>query len=208
MKIILASASPRRRELMDLAGLSYEVMPSAKEEVIRSTVPEEVVKELSLMKALDIAESNFLGKSASGVAEDVLLVIGADTVVAYGNEILGKPESEKHAKEMLKKLSGQSHSVFTGLALVWVKDGEIVETVNQAVETKVMVEPMSEEEIAAYVATGEPMDKAGAYAIQGKFAPYITGIEGDYYNVMGFPICTVRKEIKKMQGHRNEVEHE
>lgn len=208
MKIILASASPRRRELMDLAGLSYEVMPSAKEEVIRSTVPEEVVKELSLMKALDIAESNFLGKSTAGAAEDVILVIGADTVVAYGNEILGKPKSEKHAKEMLKKLSGQSHSVFTGIALVWVKDGEIAETVNQAVETKVMVEPMSEEEIAAYVATGEPMDKAGAYAIQGKFAPYITGIEGDYYNVMGFPICTVRKEIKKMQGHRNEVGHE
>ncbi len=191
MRIILASGSPRRRELLDLAGVSYEVMPSEKEEIIRSTVPEEVVKELSLMKASDVAETHFLGK-----AGEEFLVIGADTVVACDDEILGKPKNEENAKEMLGRLSGRSHSVFTGIALLWIKDGRIWKTVNKAVETKVMVEPMSEEEIEGYVATGEPMDKAGAYAIQGKFAPYITGIEGDYYNVMGFPICTVMREIK------------
>ncbi|KSV60014.1 Maf family protein [Acetivibrio ethanolgignens] len=191
MKIILASASPRRRELMDLVELPYEVIPSTREEVITSTIPADVVRELSLMKAEDVAEKALLGE------EELALVIGADTVVACDNEILGKPKNEENAKEMLRKLAGRSHSVFTGIALLWIKDGKIVKTVNKAVETKVLVEAMSEEEIAAYVATGEPMDKAGAYAIQGKFAPYISGIEGDYYNVVGFPICTVRKEIRK-----------
>lgn len=190
MKIILASGSPRRRELMDLLELPYEVIPSTKEEVMTGKIPSEVVKELSYMKAEDVA----------GKTKGTALVIGADTVVACDSEILGKPKNEENAKEMLRKLSGRSHSVFTGLAFLWIEDGRIVKTVNKAVETKVLVEAMSEEEIAAYVETKEPMDKAGAYAIQGKFAPYISGIEGDYYNVVGFPICTVRKEI------RNEVE--
>lgn len=192
MKIILASGSPRRRELMDLLELPYEVIPSDKEEVITSTVPAEVVKELSLMKATDIAEKKALNEGS----EETTLVIGADTVVASEGEILGKPKSIENAKEMLRQISGKGHSVFTGIALLWIKNGTIVKTVNKAVETKVFVEVMNEEEIAAYVATGEPMDKAGAYAIQGKFAPYISGIEGDYYNVVGFPICTVTKEIK------------
>ncbi|MFW5667813.1 MAG: Maf family protein [Acetivibrio ethanolgignens] len=195
MKIILASASPRRRELMDVLELPYEVIPSTKEEVITSTIPADVVKELSFIKAEDVAQKAALKPENS--EEELALVIGADTVVACDNEILGKPKNEENAKEMLRKLAGRSHSVFTGIALLWIKDGKIAKTVNKAVETKVLVEAMSEEEIAAYVATGEPMDKAGAYAIQGKFAPYISGIEGDYYNVVGFPICTVRKEIRK-----------
>lgn len=193
MRVILGSGSPRRRELLDLAGVTYEVIKSEKEEIITSTIPADVVKELSLMKVMDVAESNFLGKT-----EEELLVIGADTVVASDNEILGKPKDEENAKEMLRNLAGRSHSVFTGIALLRIKNGKIEKTVNKAVETKVFVEPMTEEEIAAYVATGECKDKAGAYAIQGKFAPYITGIEGDYYNVMGFPICTVMKEMKKL----------
>ncbi|MFW5629359.1 MAG: Maf family protein [Acetivibrio ethanolgignens] len=195
MKIILASASPRRRELMDVLELPYEVIPSTKEEVITSTIPADVVKGLSFIKAEDVAQKAALKPENS--EEELALVIGADTVVACDNEILGKPKNEENAKEMLRKLAGRSHSVFTGIALLWIKDGKIAKTVNKAVETKVLVEAMSEEEIAAYVATGEPMDKAGAYAIQGKFAPYISGIEGDYYNVVGFPICTVRKEIRK-----------
>lgn len=195
MKIILASASPRRRELMDVLELPYEVIPSTKEEVITSTIPADVVKGLSFIKAEDVAQKAALKPENS--EEELALVIGADTVVAFDNEILGKPKNEENAKEMLRKLAGRSHSVFTGIALLWIKDGKIAKTVNKAVETKVLVEAMSEEEIAAYVATGEPMDKAGAYAIQGKFAPYISGIEGDYYNVVGFPICTVRKEIRK-----------
>lgn len=195
MKIILASGSPRRRELMDVLELPYEVIPSTKEEKITSRIPADVVKELSLMKAGDVAEETVLkpGKEE----KELTLVIGADTVVACGNEILGKPKDKENAKEMLRGLAGRSHSVFTGLALLWIKDGKIAKTVNKAVETKVFVEAMSEEEIKAYVETGEPMDKAGAYAIQGRFAPYISKIEGDYYNVVGFPICTVRKEIKE-----------
>lgn len=195
MKIILASGSPRRRELMDVLELPYEVIPSTKEEKITSRIPADVVKELSLMKAGDVAEETVLkpGKEE----KELTLVIGADTVVACGNEILGKPKDKENAKEMIRGLAGRSHSVFTGLALLWIKDGKIAKTVNKAVETKVFVEAMSEEEIKAYVETGEPMDKAGAYAIQGRFAPYISKIEGDYYNVVGFPICTVRKEIKE-----------
>lgn len=193
MRVILASGSPRRRELLDLAGVSYEVIKSEKEERMTSQVPADVVKELSLMKAMDVAEENFLEKT-----EEEILVIGADTVVASGDKILGKPKDEEDAKEMLRGLAGRGHSVFTGIALLWIKHGKITKTVNKAVETKVFVEPMTETEIEEYVASGECMDKAGAYAIQGKFAPYITGIEGDYYNVVGFPLCTVMKEMKNL----------
>lgn len=183
---------------MDLAGLNFEVAPSTKEEVIKSTVPEEAVKELALMKAMDIAQIKALEESRE--SEERLLVIGADTVVACDDKILGKPKDKENAKEMIRLLAGRGHSVFTGIALLWIEKGSIVKTVNKAVETKVFVEPMKEEEIAAYVQSKEPMDKAGAYAIQGRFAPYISGIEGDYYNVMGFPICTVMKEIKIEEG--------
>jgi septum formation protein len=211
MRIILASGSPRRREILDLVGIEYEVIPSNKEEVTKSLLPSEVVKELAYMKAYDVAENQIFQDEKFGYSENfalknslreqeqgvLSLVLGADTMVACDDEILGKPKDEAQAKEMLRKLSGRGHSVFTGIALLWIKEGRLIKTVNQAVETKVMVEPMTETEIEAYVATGEPMDKAGAYAIQGKFAPYITGIEGDYYNVVGFPICTILKEIKK-----------
>ncbi|MEG1505114.1 MAG: Maf family protein [Lachnospiraceae bacterium] len=187
MKIILASGSPRRREILDQVGISYEVRPSQKEEIITNTDPIAVVKELSLMKASDIAENM-----------DNVVIIGADTVVSNHNKILGKPKNEEDAKDMIRNLSGKRHSVFTGVAIIKKENG--IETIrNFAVETKVFVSHMTEEEICAYVETGEPMDKAGAYAVQGKFAPYIVGLEGDYYNVVGFPIARVYKELKELR---------
>ncbi len=187
MKIILASGSPRRREILEQVGIEYEVKPSDKEEVITSTNPEAVVKELALMKALDIS-----GKEAGDV-----VIIGADTVVAFENQILGKPKDEDHAVQMIKNLAGKTHFVYTGVAIIKKEQGDEV-IKNFSVGTKVFVAPMTEEEIRAYVATKEPMDKAGAYAIQGKFAPYILGLEGDYYNVVGFPIAQICKVLKEL----------
>lgn len=186
MRIVLASGSPRRREILDQVGIKYEVKPSKKEEVITSTNPSEVVKELSMMKAMDVAEK-----------EDNCIVIGADTVVSNNGMILGKPKDEEDAKKMLADLSGKAHSVFTGVAIIKKENNTIV-TENFSVETKVKICEMTEKEISTYVATGEPMDKAGAYAVQGIFAQYIEGLEGDYYNVVGFPISAICKCLKKM----------
>lgn len=187
MNIILASGSPRRREILDQVGIRYEAKPSNKEEIITSTNPSAVVQELALMKAADIADQEI---------GDVV-VIGADTVVSNNNTILGKPKDEKGAVQMIKDLCGKSHSVFTGVAIIKKENG-MKSTRNFFVETKVQVTAMTEEEIQAYIATGEPMDKAGAYAVQGKFAPYIERLEGDYYNVVGFPISSICRELKEM----------
>lgn len=188
MKIILASGSPRRREILDQVGIKYEVKPSNKEEIITSTNPALVVKELSLMKASDIA---------TGEEKDCV-IIGADTVVSSDNKILGKPKDEEDAVRMITNLCGRAHSVFTGVTIIKQINGK-QELKNFYVETKVKVLEMSEQEIRAYVATREPMDKAGAYAIQGKFAPYIEGLEGDYYNVVGFPIASIVKALKELE---------
>jgi len=187
LKIILASGSPRRREILDQVGIKYEAKPSDKEEIITSTNPAQVVKELSLMKANDILEGE----------EGDCVVIGADTVVSSDNKILGKPKNEEDAIQMIQNLCGRAHSVFTGVAIIKKENGN-QEVQNFYVETKVNVVKMTEEEIKAYVETKEPMDKAGAYAVQGKFAPYIEGLEGDYYNVVGFPISAICKELKEM----------
>lgn len=188
MRIVLASGSPRRREIMDLIEATYEVKACNKEEIVTSTVPQEVVKELSLMKATAVFEE--LEEQGD------VLVIGADTVVAHDGQILGKPKDEEDAFCMLKNLQGKAHEVYTGIALVIQKNGEKKE-INFSVGTKVSITEMSDEEIRAYVATKEPLDKAGAYAIQGKFSPYVEGLEGDYYNVVGFPISSICKQLKQ-----------
>ena len=185
MRIILASGSPRRRELLDQIGAKYEVRPSEADETITSTIPSEVVKELALRKGSEVATHY----------EDDVVILSADTVVANNGKILGKPKDDAEAIEMIESIQGKSHEVYTGVAIIIKKDTEKV--VNFAVETKVKVASMSMEEIAAYIRTGEHKDKAGAYAIQGKFAPYIEGIEGDYYNVFGFPISRICKELSK-----------
>ncbi len=189
-KIILASASPRRRELLEQVGIEYECIPSDCEEITKETEPAKVVSELSRIKALDIA------KQFEGTDENTI-VIGADTVVSFGNEIMGKPTDEAHAFQMLKKLSGREHSVFTGVTLVIIKNGKTRHMTLYA-ETKVHVYPMKDEEILDYIKTGEPMDKAGAYAIQGMFSAFIEKIEGDYNNVVGLPVSRVCKILREV----------
>lgn len=171
-QIILASASPRRKELLEQIGLEFEICPAKGEEIITKTVPEEVVMELSRQKALEIASmvATFGAENKEITTPSDILVIGADTVVAYDGKILGKPKDEEDAKNMLRMLAGNTHSVFTGVTLVLIdKSGRAGEKVFYE-KTDVVMHPMTEEEIERYVATGEPMDKAGAYGIQGKCA--------------------------------------
>lgn len=182
-KIILASASPRRRELLHQVGIEPEIEPSHVEEVITTTVPADAVMELSSQKAGDIARRHS-GEKA--------VVIGADTVVAADGKILGKPHDEDEAFEMLKMLNGRKHQVYTGVTLVFCETGK---TRTFAEETEVEVYPMTDAQIRAYIATGEPMDKAGAYGIQGRFAAYVKGICGDYNNVVGLPVGRLCQEL-------------
>ena len=180
--IILASASPRRKEILELAGLKFDVMPSDAQEITTKTAPNEVVMELASLKAKDIYKKS----------EKQSMIVGADTVVAYQGQILGKPTDEADAKRMLTMLSGQTHEVYTGVCVI--EDGK---TKTFYEETKVTFYEISDEQIDRYIKTGEPMDKAGSYGIQGKAAVFIKGIEGDYYNVVGFPIARFLQEITK-----------
>ena len=186
--IVLASGSPRRKEILEQAGVKFQVIPSQKEEQITSTDPEEVVKELALCKAQDIADS-LTGN---------IIVIGADTVVVNAGNILGKPSDELDAVNMIMNLQGHSHNVYTGVCIIVKTENQETQICQFAENTKVMVADIEKEEAMSYVMTGEPMDKAGAYSIQGKFAKYICGIEGDYYNVVGFPIARFREKMKKL----------
>ena len=189
-RIILASQSPRRRELLTQIGLKFEVIPSTVEEVITSINPVEVVQELAQQKARDVAEV-----AGREMAKDSLLVIGADTIVVYEGKILGKPEDKEDAVRMLTMLQGKEHSVYTGVALL---SGE--QEIVFAEETRVQMCPMTPEEILWYVNTGEPMDKAGAYGIQGLCARFIRQIQGDYNNVVGLPVGRIYQELKKEEG--------
>jgi septum formation protein len=188
--LILASASPRRRQLLEQIRIPFQVLVSEAEEIWHGTRPEEIVKELALLKAK--AAANKFSQETGGEA----LLLGADTVVVRDGEILGKPEDEKDAYEMLHSLQGRSHQVFTGVALLEIeKSGQKIRFLH-AEETKVFVHAMTPEEIWDYVRTGEPMDKAGAYGIQGSFAAYIDRIEGDYFNVVGLPLACVYQNLK------------
>lgn len=188
-QLILASGSPRRKEILEQCGISFRVQKSDKEEIITKSEPAEAVKELSDMKAEDIAAQ---------AAEENCIILGADTIVADGNRILGKPEDEEAAFTMIQSLQGHTHSVFTGVTLL-IKAGNNSTKLVFAEETKVEIAAIPAEEIWDYIATGEPMDKAGAYGIQGKFACYVKGIQGDYYNVVGLPISRIMEELKKQK---------
>lgn len=179
-RIILASASPRRRELLAQAGFGFEIKVSDVCETVAEKEPARVVEELAARKAGAVA----------GTERDAL-VIGADTIVAVDGEILGKPHSREEAFAMLEKLQGRTHQVYTGVALLC---GERRQVFSE--KTDVTMYPMTEQEIEAYIHTGEPMDKAGAYGIQGRAAVYIERIEGDYNNVVGLPIAMVYQELK------------
>lgn len=186
-RLVLASASPRRKELLAQIGITPEIVPSTIDEMITTDVPEEAVMELSRQKAEDVAARQKPGTC----------VIGADTVVAAGGEILGKPASHQEAYRMISMIEGRTHQVYTGVTLVYCgQKGNRVKTFVE--KTDVRLYPMSDEEIKAYSDGAEPMDKAGAYGIQGKFAAFIKGIDGDYNNVVGLPVGRVYHEIKEM----------
>lgn len=190
-RVILASASPRRRELLEQIGIAYEVVPSGADEDTKEELPEDMVCELSLRKASDIHARLEAQK------EDGYTVIGADTVVSFQGMVMGKPRDEQDARRMLAILQGNVHQVYTGVTLCIKRQGKPVRFHTFYEKTEVSMYPMSEEEIKDYVATGEPMDKAGAYAVQGGCAAYIKGICGDYNNVVGLPVGRLWQELKR-----------
>lgn len=194
--IVLASASPRRRELLSQAGFEFDVIPSKGEEIITKEHPAEVVEELSLQKAREVAERILSG---SEEIRDFSVVIGADTVVAANHRILGKPADRDDARRMITELQGNVHQVYTGVTLI-VKDpdGDLrAATFHEC--TDVDVCGMTMEEIEDYISTREPYDKAGAYGIQGSFGIYIRAIRGCYYNVVGLPISRLYHELQKLR---------
>ena len=182
MRIILASGSPRRAELLPRLIDTFDVIPS---QAIEPTdgLPEERVVSGARVKAHDVA------------AHERGVIIGADTLVAIGDRALGKPATRRHAREMLHALSGREHRVLTGLCVLSSWSGE---EQTDVVETIVRFRLLSEAEIDAYLATGEADDKAGAYGIQGRAAPFIEGIRGDFYNVMGLPLCRLGLMLREM----------
>lgn len=186
-RIILASASPRRKELMELAGYTFEIKVSHKEETYQSTAPDEVVKELSMLKADDVASQTEMKN---------VVIIGADTVVAHNEEILGKPHSKEHAYQMIKSFQGDRHQVYTGVTILKYDSEGKKTVINQAVRTDVYVNTMTDEEIWQYIEKDNVMDKAGAYGIQSGFSIHIEKIEGDYFNVVGLPISFIYKALK------------
>ena len=186
MKLILASASPRRKELLGKIGMEFEILPAKGEEKITKTLPWEVVSELSLQKAKEIAEKQ----------TEECIVIGADTIVAKDQTIMGKPETKNAAFEMIRTIAGDVHQVYTGVTMI--RTGAKEQCVTFFEKTDVFLYPMSDREIDDYIATGDCMDKAGAYGIQGDFAIHVKGIAGDYYNVVGLPIGKVYQELKQL----------
>lgn len=237
-QIILASASPRRSELLKQLGLDFDIIPSCGEETITKTDPEEVVKELAVQKASEVRDHilrKAFGKEGAELSKEsealfpTLKIIGADTVVVYNGEIFGKPADKEDAKRMLTILQGKTHQVYTGVCVItlnekgtqWKESGNcqqckresfdetvrkkirgIKEETNRktdivtvfAEKTDVTMYPLAEREILEYIETKEPMDKAGAYAIQGISARFIKSICGDYNNVVGLPIARLWRE--------------
>ena len=188
-KIILASASPRRKELLERAGVDFEVLPASGDENRISDNPGEAVKQLASDKAASVIRT--MKDSADGT-----IVIGSDTVVVFENVILGKPYDTEDAVNTLKKLQASTHQVYTGVS-VWEKKEKVWTEHTFYESTDVTFYPVSDEEIREYVATGEPMDKAGSYGIQGLFGIYVKGISGDYNNVVGLPVARLFYEMKK-----------
>lgn len=188
--IVLASGSPRRKELLAKTGLKYSVVVSGGEEKAETSDPAETVEKLSLDKASAVADLLQAEKEPQ-------LIIGADTVVACDGEILGKPSDREDAFRMLWKLQGQTHQVYTGVTLL-LKKKHTWQAHTFSEKTDVQFYPVSREELLAYIETGEPMDKAGSYGIQGGFGIYVKGICGDYNNVVGLPVGRLVYELKKL----------
>lgn len=183
MRIILASQSPRRRELLERMGIrDFEVLPARGEELADPSLPPaELVEELSRRKCAEVAALRPGG-----------LVIGADTVVSIDGQVLGKPRDRAEAERMLRALSGRQHTVYTGVTVLYNGTEE-----TGSERTSVRFRPLTDGDITRYIATGEPMDKAGAYGIQGYGSVLVEGISGDYYNVMGLPVCRLARMLAR-----------
>ncbi|HIR13957.1 MAG TPA: septum formation protein Maf [Candidatus Choladousia intestinavium] len=184
-KIVLASNSPRRKELLRQIGLKFQVKPAKGEEIITKETPWEIAEELSEQKALETARS---------VEEGI--IIGADTLVWQDGKPMGKPKTTEDAAAMLQALQGRDHFVYTGVTVLIKEENQVKRHVFSR-KTRVRVFPMTEKEIWDYIRTGEPMDKAGAYGIQGAFAAWIDEIEGDYNTVVGLPVSALWQVLKE-----------
>ena len=182
--VILASGSPRRKELLALAGFNFTVCPAKGEEVTTKTLPCDIVCELAHQKAFEIAKAQTAP----------CYVIGADTIVAFENRILGKPKDSADAVRMVSMLQGSTHQVYTGVTFAGcIRGQQILHTFYE--KTDVTFYPVTKEDLHAYVDSGDSLDKAGAYGIQGAFAIHVKGIEGDYNNVVGLPIARLYHEL-------------
>ena len=190
MRFILASASPRRREILENISLDFEIIADESEEImIEGEKPYDTVKRLAMQKAKNIAAGIESGENT--------IVIGADTVVSIDGKILGKPNDEIEAKDMLLTLSGRINTVYTGLALIETQSGK---EVSDFVSTGVKFRNLSEKEIENYIRSGEPMDKAGAYGIQKIGGLFVESINGDYFNVVGLPLCRLGEILSEEFG--------
>lgn len=205
-RIVLASQSPRRLQLLKQIGIYPEVLPSDKPENAKAEEPSDLVKELSREKAEHVAEILLKGENAADDRD--IYVIGADTVVSLDHKVMGKPKSHEEAAQMIRRIQGRTHQVYTGVTVLKLKHGEpnldkgrrtLERESTYADKTDVRVVSMSENEIQRYALSDEPMDKAGAYGIQGAFAAFVDGIEGDYNTVVGLPVRLVYRIFKKMK---------
>jgi septum formation protein len=191
MKLILASASPRRAEILRDAGIAFEVCAARVDESRRDgEAPEQLVRRLAEAKARAAAE-----QSAQALFDEPRIIVGADTEVVVNGSVLGKPHCDEDARAMLRLLSGRTHEVITGIA-VRKFPGEEQRT--EVETTRVTFSALSEDEIAAYVATGEPFDKAGGYAIQGRAGRYVTRVEGCYFNIVGLPLARLWRILREL----------
>lgn len=192
-KVILASSSPRRRELLSLADIKFDICIKNIDETIEEGIDPATAAEMTAeKKAIAVAEIN-----------DEAIIIGADTIVVLDGRILGKPKDKDEAYDMLRSLSGREHTVITGVCLVL---GKNIRTFHS--ETTVKFYDLTDDVIRHYITTGEPMDKAGAYGIQGKGCILVEKIDGDYFNVVGLPVAKLAREIKKMQEEFGDLQTE
>ena len=187
MKYILASASPRRRELLARTGITFEVIPSDVDEKITKKYPADIVMELAHQKASDVCEKHSCPDCT---------IIGSDTIVVYHGEILGKPSDKQEAYDMLSMLADRTHQVYTGVSIIRVDENNQKNTHTFYEQTDVTFYPITQEDLLTYIESGDPLDKAGAYGIQGDFAIHIKEIHGEYNNVVGLPLGRLYQELK------------
>ncbi len=213
MKIILASASPRRKELLGHIFPEFTIIPAKGEEHAVFHTPDQYVQDLAVHKAREIADMHFHTVTSYAVPlrdiapDSLTMIIGADTIVYAQGQLLGKPADPEEAFEMLSLLSGKAHKVFTGVAFLFLRcvseNAEKREPIFELVaehafseETEVFVDALTKNEIDAYIASSDPFDKAGGYGIQGLFSKHITKIRGDYFNVVGLPVSRIYRELR------------